>query len=99
MKLLLDTHTLIWWDSDPGKLSSVALSALCDPANTVWLSVVSVWEIVIKAQLGKLTTRLPLPDIIAQQRANGLQVLPVTLGHSLELQRLPLVIETRSIGC
>ena len=54
MKLLLDTHTLIWWDSDPGN-SPLALAALRDPANTSWLSVVSIWEIVIKTQLGKLT--------------------------------------------
>jgi PIN domain nuclease of toxin-antitoxin system len=91
MRLLLDTHTFIWWDSDPARLSAAALAALCDPANTVWLSVVSVWEILIKAQLGKLSVRLPLPDIIAQQQANGLQVLPVTLPHSLALEGLPPV--------
>jgi PIN domain nuclease of toxin-antitoxin system len=52
MKLLLDTHTFIWWDSDPAQLSAPALSAVLDPANEVWLSVASVWEMVIKAQLG-----------------------------------------------
>jgi PIN domain nuclease of toxin-antitoxin system len=67
MRLLLDTHAFIWWDSDPAKLSAVALAAIHDPANTVWLSAVSVWEMVIKAQLGKLNLRLPLPDIVAQQ--------------------------------
>ena len=60
MKLLLDTHTFIWWDSDPTQLSPRALAALRDPANTLWLSAVSVWEMVIKSQLGKLTLRLPL---------------------------------------
>jgi PIN domain nuclease of toxin-antitoxin system len=89
MRLLLDTHTLIWWDSDPARLSDVALAALRDPANTVWLSVVSIWEILIKAQLGKLNVRLPLPDIVAEQQANGLRVLPVTLPHSLALEGLP----------
>jgi PIN domain nuclease of toxin-antitoxin system len=58
MKLLLDTHALIWWDSDPTQLSPIALAAIRDPANEVWLSVVSVWEMVIKVQLGKLTLRL-----------------------------------------
>jgi PIN domain nuclease of toxin-antitoxin system len=91
MRLLLDTHTLIWWDSDPARLSAVALAALRDRANTVWLSAVSVWEIVIKAQLGKLTLRLPLPHIVAQQQANGLQVLPVTLPHMLAVEGLPPV--------
>ncbi len=89
MRLLLDTHTFIWWDSNPAQLSAVALAALRDPANSVWLSVVSVWEILIKAQLGKLSVRVPLPDIVAQQQANGLQVLPVTSPHSLALEGLP----------
>jgi len=87
MRLLLDTHTFIWWDSDPAQPSAVAPAALRDPANTVWFSVVSVWEILIKARLGKLSVCLPLPDIVAQQQANNLQVLPVTLPHSLALER------------
>jgi PIN domain nuclease of toxin-antitoxin system len=89
MKLLLDTHAFIWWDSDPGKLSAAALSAVCDPANEVWLSVASVREMVIKAQLGKLALRLPLADIIGQQQANGVRLLPVTLEHALAVEGLP----------
>ena len=91
MKLLLDTHAFIWWDSDPAQLSAPALAALRDPANEVWLSVASVWEMVIKAQLGKLTLRLPLADIVRQQQANGLQVLPVTLAHTLAVEGLPAI--------
>jgi PIN domain nuclease of toxin-antitoxin system len=91
MKLLLDTHAFIWWDSDPAKLSAPALAALRDPANEVWLSVASVWEMVIKAQLGKLTLRLPLADIVMQQQGNGLQVFPVTLAHALAVEGLPAV--------
>jgi PIN domain nuclease of toxin-antitoxin system len=91
MKLLLDTHAFIWWDSDPAQLSAPALAALRDPANEVWLSVTSVWEMVIKAQLGKLALRLPLAVIVAQQQANGLQILPVTLAHSLAVEGLPAI--------
>jgi PIN domain nuclease of toxin-antitoxin system len=91
MKLLLDTHAFIWWDSDPAQLSAPALAALRDPANEVWLSVVSVWEMVIKAQLGKLTLRVPLADIVSQQQANGLQVLSVTLAHTLAVEALPAI--------
>jgi PIN domain nuclease of toxin-antitoxin system len=90
MKLLLDTHAFIWWDSDPGKLSAKALAALLDPANDVWLSVASVWEMVIKVQLGKLALRLPLGDV-TQQQANGLQVLPVALAHALAVEALPAI--------
>jgi PIN domain nuclease of toxin-antitoxin system len=91
MKLVLDTHAFIWWDSDPAQLSAVALAALRDPANEVWLSVVSVWEMVIKAQLGKLTLRLPLADIVSQQQVNGLRVLTVSLEHVLAVEGLPPV--------
>ncbi len=49
----------------------------------------SVWELVIKQQLGKLTLRLPLRQIVGQQQANGLQVLPVTLAHTLAVEGLP----------
>jgi PIN domain nuclease of toxin-antitoxin system len=89
MKLLLDTHAFIWWDSDPAQLSARALAALRDPANEVWLSVASVWEMVIKAQLGKLTLRVSLADIVKQQQANGLRVLPITLAHALAVEGLP----------
>ena len=64
MNVLLDTHTFIWWDSQPARRAAPALAAILDPANTVWLSVVSIWEIVIKAQLGKLSMSLSLPDIV-----------------------------------
>jgi PIN domain nuclease of toxin-antitoxin system len=89
MKLLLDTHTFMWWDSDPRQLSGPALAALRDPANEVWFSVVNVWEMVIKAQLNKLTLRLPLADIVAQQLSNGLRVLDVTVPHVLAVEALP----------
>ena len=89
MKLLLDTHAFIWWDSDPSQLSPRALSAIRDPSNEVWLSACSVWEMAIKADLGKLTLRLPLADIVAQQRANGLQIMPIIVEHSLAVIGLP----------
>jgi PIN domain nuclease of toxin-antitoxin system len=89
VKLLLDTHTFIWWDSDPTQLSPTAAAALRDPANEVFLSVVSVWEIVIKSRLGKLTLRLPLADIVTQQQANGIRILEVSLAHVLGVESLP----------
>lgn len=91
MKLLLDTHAFIWWDGDRTRLSSRALAVLYDPANSVWFSAVSIWEIVIKSQLGKLALRLPLSQIVAQQQANGLQVLAVSLAHVLAVESLPSV--------
>lgn len=91
MRLLLDTHAFIWWDSDPGRLSPSALAAIRELANDVWVSVVSLWEMLIKARLGKLTLRLPLGDIIVQQQANGLAVLSATLTHCMALEGLPFL--------
>ena len=90
MKVLLDTHAFLWWDSDPTKLSVQARTACEDRANVVLLSVASAWEMQIKLQLGKLDLRLPLAEVIAsQQQTNEIQVLPVALGHVLALQDLP----------
>ncbi|MBI4518803.1 MAG: type II toxin-antitoxin system VapC family toxin [Deltaproteobacteria bacterium] len=90
MKVLLDTHTFICWDSDPAKLLARATAACLDPANTSLLSAASVWEMVIKAALGKLTLSLPLADAItSQQQRNRLGVLAVELQHVLAVQQLP----------
>ncbi len=91
MKLLLDTHTFIWWDSEPSQLSERILTMCQDNSNTLFLSVVTVWEMQIKSQLRKLKLNLPLADLIEnQQRINDIQLLPINLEHVLELDRLPL---------
>ena len=90
MKLLFDTHTFIWWDSEPEKLPADLLALCQDPTHRLILSVASVWEMQIKLQLGKLALKKPLAELIAdQQEANGVEVLPVTLEHVLALDRLP----------
>ena len=90
MKLLLDTHTFIWWDSEPARLSPQAMALCRNRENVLLLSVASVWEMQIKLQLGKLKFTLPLADLIAgQQRANNIEVLPVALTHVLALGKLP----------
>jgi PIN domain nuclease of toxin-antitoxin system len=62
MKLLLDTHIFLWYVSGDTKLSATVRDMIRDPANVVYLSVVSVWEAIVKYQLGKL----PLPHPAAQ---------------------------------
>jgi PIN domain nuclease of toxin-antitoxin system len=90
MRLLLDTHTFIWWDSEPAKLSAQALALCQDRQNSLLLSVASVWEMQIKLQLGKLKLTLPLSEIIEnQQQTNHLEILPVLLAHVLAVQHLP----------
>jgi len=90
MKLLLDTHTFIFWDSQPSKLSQRALELLTNKDNLRLLSVVSLWEIQIKQQLGKLTLNKTLEEIILIQQNNYIEILPVTVAHILALDSLPL---------
>ena len=90
MKLLLDTHAFIWWDSESSKLSPQALTLCQDRVNTVLLSIASIWEMQIKLQLGKLRLNLHLAKVIeSQQQTNGIEVLPIILSHVLELDNLP----------
>ena len=88
-KLLLDTHTFIWWVSAPEKLSKKVLNLCKDRENTLILSVASVWEIQIKIQLGKLKIETELANLIDEQRQiNDLEILPVLLEHVLILNNL-----------
>lgn len=65
-------------------------SLLADASNSLFLSVVSIWEMQIKSQLGKLKLNLPLRELIeSQQQTNGLQILSIALEHVLALENLP----------
>jgi PIN domain nuclease of toxin-antitoxin system len=91
MKLLLDTHAFMWWHSDPEYIPKNTLTLLQDPDNEVILSVVSLWEMQIKIQLGKLTLRDDLELMLKiQQEQNNISLISVTLPHILELKTLPL---------
>lgn len=90
MKLLLDTQVFLWADNDPAKLSPTARDLLSDPANARLLSVASLWEMQIKAQLGKLQLRLPLANLIAEQtQKNAVEILHVNAAHVFDLGQLP----------
>ncbi len=65
MRLLLDTHTFLWLADGSPRLSATATGLLTDPANELLLSTVSVWEIAIKVNIGKLTLARPYPAYIA----------------------------------
>jgi PIN domain nuclease of toxin-antitoxin system len=90
MKYLLDTHTFLWWNSQSTRLSKVAFSLIQAKANTLLLSLASVWEIQIKLQLGKLNLPAPLAEIIERQQTNNnIELLPIHLSHILALHNLP----------
>jgi PIN domain nuclease of toxin-antitoxin system len=93
MKLLLDTHTFIWWNSEPGKLSDRVLQLFENQTdNEMIVSVVSIWEMQIKIRKGNLTTSVPLEEIVqVSQQQNGIQMLPILIGHILKLNNLPAI--------
>ena len=91
MRLLLDTHTFIWADTEREKLSPRVADVLQDERSQVFLSVVSVWEMQIKVQLGKMTLRTDLATLVRQQLSQSrLQLLPVLLPHVLAVGQLPM---------
>ncbi|MBO0700589.1 MAG: type II toxin-antitoxin system VapC family toxin [Zavarzinella sp.] len=90
MRLLLDTHVFLWYITADSKLPAPFRAAIQDPANEVYLSVVSVWEAVIKHGLGKLPLPGPPADYLPQQRdAHGITSLPVAEGAMPHVAGLP----------
>jgi len=88
VRLLLDTHALLWSLAVPERLDSDARRAIADAHSAVFVSVASVWEMAIKAALGKLSTPDDLED---QLRLNRFEVLPITLPHARAVEHLPLI--------
>jgi PIN domain nuclease of toxin-antitoxin system len=85
VRLLLDTHALLWWLADEG-LTTEAREAIADPANLVAVSAANAWEISIKKALGKLAA----PDDLEHQvRTGGFTPLPVSIAHGLAAGQLP----------
>jgi PIN domain nuclease of toxin-antitoxin system len=90
MRLLLDTHALIWWVSSSEQLPKKVLDLLEDADNRLFLSVASIWEMQIKCQNGKLELGKPLAQLVSnQQVSNGLKILLVEPSHVYALKDLP----------
>lgn len=85
MRLLLDTHVLLWWLADDPRLGGNAREAVVG-ADDVVVSAASVWEIGIKQAAGKLTGP---DDLESELTANAFDELPVTARHALRASRLP----------
>ena len=90
MRVLLDTCTFLWMIEDPKRLSQRAREVLIDPGTDVFLSVVSVWEMILKHSIGRLPLVEPAAAFIQAQRiAHGLESLPLDEESALHLSRLP----------
>jgi PIN domain nuclease of toxin-antitoxin system len=89
MKLLLDTHLLLWAAGEPGQLPAPALALIDDPANELIFSAASLWEIAIKRRLGRNDFRVDPRLLRRGLRDNGYLELPVTSEHALAIDSLP----------
>jgi len=90
MKILLDTHIFLWFISGDSRLSTDVRDAIRDPDNEIYLSVVSVWESIVKYQLGKLPLPEPPETYLPKQR-NLHQIASLALDESsvAQLAKLP----------
>jgi PIN domain nuclease of toxin-antitoxin system len=89
VRLLLDTHVLLWWLADDRKLAKPARDIIANPDNDVLVSAASVWEVSIKEALGRLEIELDdLEDAIVR---NGFRPLPIGWRHAITAGRLPAV--------
>jgi PIN domain nuclease of toxin-antitoxin system len=110
MRLLLDTHALLWWLDGDRKLPRRVRALIEDDANEIIVSAASAWELATKARLGKLPSALTiaqrLPEIIAEQ---GFTALPISVADAQRAGRLPgpsrdpfermLAAQALTLGC
>lgn len=85
MKLLLDTHVVLWWQRDDRRLNLAARRAIAT-ADVVWVSAASAWEVSIKQALGRLTLTEPFHVLLA---ADDFTEMPLSIAHAAALADLP----------
>lgn len=86
MKLLLDTHAFLWWLADDRALGAKARAEIQDPANFVFVSAATAWEIAVKRAAGKLEAR---GDIAGWIGRSGFGELPIEVAHAVASAELP----------
>jgi PIN domain nuclease of toxin-antitoxin system len=86
LRILLETHILLWWLEASPSLSAEATEMICDPQNTVFVSAFSLWEIWLKQSLGKL--RLPV-DFTERLAAESFESLPLIASQTQQVSLLP----------
>jgi PIN domain nuclease of toxin-antitoxin system len=89
VRLLLDTHLLLWALGDPAKLPAAARQGILDPSNQVLFSAASIWEIAIKAEFGRVDFAIKPEDIARAAIESGFDELPVHAQHAALTARLP----------
>ncbi len=89
MKLLLDTHALLWFASGDRRLGRGARQALAASDAIPLLSAAVIWELAIKSSLGRLTLPVPVDDYVHEKEEEGYRLLPITGAHAARVARLP----------
>ena len=91
MRVLIDTHVLIWWTGESNQLSLLVRDMLADQQTEPVLSMASIWEMQIKTSLGKLSLQMDLPTLVETEMSrNRFILLPIELKHIYKLNDLPL---------
>jgi PIN domain nuclease of toxin-antitoxin system len=91
VKLLLDTHVILWVAGQPDKLSESARSLLTLPENSLFFSAASIWEIVIKRGLGREDFKVDPARLKKMLLSHGYTELDITAEHALKIETLPLL--------
>jgi PIN domain nuclease of toxin-antitoxin system len=92
VKLLLDTHVWLWWNTTPDRLATTARRHIGDARNEVFLSAASVWEMAIKRRMGKLPLPEPVASYVARRlAADAITDLPVSAEHAAAVETLELL--------
>jgi PIN domain nuclease of toxin-antitoxin system len=88
VRLLIDSHTFLWWSDASSLLSNSARAAIGDPANEVLISIAALWELIIKVSSRKLTLPVDIETMVGRQ---GFSVLAINFDHLRRVEALPLL--------
>jgi PIN domain nuclease of toxin-antitoxin system len=88
VRLLIDSHAFLWWSEASPQLGTGAQRAIGDPANEVLISIAAVWELIIKASMGRLTLSAEIETMVLRQ---GFMVLPIGFEHLRRVEALAWV--------
>lgn len=90
MSLLLDTHAFLWMVDDPQRLAPAARAAVSESSTDLHLSIASIWELAIKAGLGKLELPFPIGEFVSTRLARTrTDVLAISTAHAVAVAGLP----------
>lgn len=89
MRILIDTHILIWFLEGNNSLSKSRRQIIAASTNDVFVSIASLWEMAVKISIGKLTLAQPLADVIKQIDLENIEVSAISPEHILQVSTLP----------